>query len=188
MKFEKKISRIRKLDLDMIWDHDRYVKASPGSNLQSSNNGLTIFDNLRRKSGIFSASKQIRFKKRFWDFFENYRKSMSRSKISSWNYSESKEHIRNIFPRYLYERRISKNEKNFMNNYFISVFQANFHAKFLNKILKKKNSFFQNRHSNQHLTNIFRMCSFDSEWFQSDILDLDMDFRYFSKKFQNRFL
>ena len=47
--------------------------------------------------------------------------------------------------------------------YFISVFEANFEAKSLNKILKKKNSFFQNRHSNQHLTNIFRMCSFDSE-------------------------
>ena len=32
------------------------------------------------------------------------------------------------------------------------------------------------------------MCSFDSEWFQDDFLDLDMDFRYFSKKSQNRFL
>ena len=56
MKFEIFFSRIRKLDLDMIWDHDRYVKASPGSTLQSSNNGLIIFDDLGRKSGIFSAS------------------------------------------------------------------------------------------------------------------------------------
>ena len=32
------------------------------------------------------------------------------------------------------------------------------------------------------------MCSIDSEWFQSDILDLHIDFRYFSKKSQNRFL
>ena len=111
MKFEKNLKLIRKLDLDMIWDHDRYVKASPGSTLQSSNNGLTISYDLGRKSGIFWASKQIRFKKRFWHFFENYRKSMSRSKISSWNHSESKEHIRNIFPSYLYEGRISKNEK-----------------------------------------------------------------------------
>ena len=115
MKFEKNFSRIRFLDLDMIWDHDRYVKASPGSTLQSSNNGLTISDDLGRKSGIFSASKQIRFKKRFWDFFENYRKSMSGSKISSWNHSESVEHTRNIFPSYSYEGRISKNENCFMH-------------------------------------------------------------------------
>ena len=115
MKFEKTSSRIRKLDLDMIWDHDRYVKASPGSALQSSNNGLTISDDLGRKSGIFSASNEIRFKKRFWDFFEKYRKSMSRSKISSWNHSESKEHTRNIFPSYSYEGRISKSEKSFMH-------------------------------------------------------------------------
>ena len=65
MKFEKNLKQIRKLDLDMIWDHDKYVKASPGSTLQSSNNGLTISDDLGRKSGILSASKQIRFKKRF---------------------------------------------------------------------------------------------------------------------------
>ena len=52
-KFEKILKRIRKLDLDMIWDHDRYVKASPGSSLQSSNDGLTICDDLGRKSGIF---------------------------------------------------------------------------------------------------------------------------------------
>ena len=35
---------------------------------------------------------------------------------------------------------------------------------------------------------MFRVRSFDSEWNQNDILDLDMDFRYFSKKSQNRFL
>ena len=110
MKFENFFSRIRKLDLDMIWDHDRYVKASPGSTLQSSNNGLTISDDLGRKSGIFWASKQIRFKKRFWHFFENYRKSMSRSKISLWNHSESIEHIRNMFVRCWLERRFRKNE------------------------------------------------------------------------------
>ena len=109
----KKNSRIRKLDLDMIWDHDRYVKASPGSTLHIPNNGLTISDDLGRKSGIFWASKQIRFKKRFWLFFEKYRKSMSRSKISLWNHSESIEHTQNIFPNYLYEGRISKNEKSF---------------------------------------------------------------------------
>ena len=72
--------------------------------------------------------------------------------------------------------------------YFISVFEPNFQAKFLTKILKKKNSFFQKRYSNKHFPNIFRMCSIDSEWYQSDILDLHIDFRYFSKKCQNRFL
>ena len=109
-------SRIRKLDVDMIWDHDRYVKASPGSTLQSSNNGLTIFDDLGRKSGIFWASKQICCKKRISNFFEKRRNLMSRLKISSWNVSESKEHTRNIFPSYSYESRISKIEKSFMHN------------------------------------------------------------------------
>ena len=70
MKFEIFFSRIRKLDLDMIWDHDRYVKASPGSTLHIPNNGLTICGDLGRKSGIFSFSKEIRYKKRFGHFFE----------------------------------------------------------------------------------------------------------------------
>ena len=110
MKFEKKISRIRFLDLDIIWDHDRYVKTSPGSTLHIPNNGLTISDDLGRKSGIFWAIKQIRFKKRIWDFFENYRKSMSRSKISSWNHSESKKHIQNMLGRCWLKIRFWKNE------------------------------------------------------------------------------
>ena len=115
MKFENFFSRIRKLDLDMIWDHDRYVKASPGSTLHNPNNGLAIFDDLGRKSGIFSISNEIRYKKRFWDFFEKYRKSMSRSKISLWYHSESIKHTRNMFPNYSYEGRISKSEKSFMH-------------------------------------------------------------------------
>ena len=143
MKFDFFFSRIRKLDLDMIWDHDRYVKASPGSTLQSSNNGLTIFHDLGRKAGNFSASKQIRFKKRFWDFFENYRKSMSRSKISSWNHSESKEHTRNIFPSYLYEGRISKNE-----NCFMHILLRIFKLIVKPNSLRKKIHFFKNaRHT-----------------------------------------
>ena len=110
MKFENFFSRIRKLDLDMIWDHDRYVKASPGSTLQSSNNGLTIFYDLGRKAGSFSISNKICCKKRFWHFFENYRKSMSRSKISSWNHSESKKHIQNMLGRCWLKIRFWKNE------------------------------------------------------------------------------
>ena len=86
----------------MIWDHDRYVKASPGSTLQSSNNGLTIFDDMGRKSGIFCCSKQICCKKRISNFFQKYRNLTSRLKISSWNVSESKEHTRNIFLNYSY--------------------------------------------------------------------------------------
>ena len=142
MKFEIFFSRIRKLDLDMIWDHDRYVKASPGSTLQSSNNGLTIFYDLGRKAGNFSASKEICCKKRFWHFFENYRKSMFRSKISSWNHSESKEHIRNIFPSYSYERRISKNEKSFMH-ILLAFFKLIFMPNSLIKSLRKKIHFFR---------------------------------------------
>ena len=114
MKFEKNLKQIRKLDLDMIWDHDRYVKASSGSTLHNPNNGLTICDDLGRKSGIFWAIEQIRFKKRFWDFFENYRKSMSRSKIWSWNHSESKEHIRNMLGRCWLKYGFWKNELFFL--------------------------------------------------------------------------
>ena len=143
MKNENFFSRIRKLDLDMIWDHDRYVKASPGSTLQSSNNGLTISDDLGRKSGIFWASKQIRFKKRFWHFFEKYRKSMSRSKISLWYHSESIKHIRNMFPSYLYEGRISKNEKSFMH-ILLRIFKLIFMLNSLIKSLTKKIHFFKN--------------------------------------------
>ena len=142
MKFEKNLKQIRKLDLDMIWDHDRYVKASPGSTLQSSNNGLTISDDLGRKSGIFWASKQICCKKRFWDFFEKYRKSMSRSKISFWNHSESKEHTRNIFPSYSYEGRISKNENCFMH-ILLRIFKRFFMLNSLIKSLRKKIHFFK---------------------------------------------
>ena len=106
----KFFSRIWKLDLDIIWDHDRYVKAFPGSTLQDSNNGVTISDDLGRKSGILSANNEIGYKKLFWDFFEKYRKSMSRSKISLWYHSESIEHIRNMFVRCWLKRRFWKNE------------------------------------------------------------------------------
>ena len=116
MKFENFFSWIRKWDVDMIWEHDRYVKASPGSTLQSSNNGLSIFDDLGRKSGIFCCSKEICCKKGISNFFEKRRKLMSRLKISSWNVSEWKDHTQNTFPSYLYEWRISKSENNFMHN------------------------------------------------------------------------
>ena len=72
--------------------------------------------------------------------------------------------------------------------YFISVFQANFQAKNANKILKKKISFFRNPYFNQHLASMFRVCSFSSETFQDDILNLDIKFRSFSKKLEMRFL
>ena len=90
----------------------------------------------------FSASKEICCKKRFWHFFENYRKSMFRSKISSWNHSESKEHIRNIFPSYSYERRISKNEKSFMH-ILLAFFKLIFMPNSLIKSLRKKIHFFR---------------------------------------------
>ena len=49
-------------------------------------------------------------------------------------------------------------------------------------------SFFRNWYFNEHLGNIFRMCSFDSETFQSDIWNLNIKFRYFFKKLEIRFL
>ena len=142
MKFEIFFSRIRKLDVDVIWDHDRYVKASPGSTLQSSNNGLTIWDDLGRKSGIFWASKEICCKKRISNFFEKRRNLMFRLEISSWNVSELKEHIRNIFSSYLYEWWISKSEKSFMHN-LLAFFELIFKPKTLIKSLRKKFHFFK---------------------------------------------
>ena len=142
MNFEKIFPRIRKLDVNMIWDHDRYVKASPGSTLQSSNNGLTIWDDLGRKSGIFWASKEICCKKRISNFFEKRRNLMFRLEISSWNVSELKEHIRNIFSSYLYEWWISKSEKSFMHN-LLAFFELIFKPKTLIKSLRKKFHFFK---------------------------------------------
>ena len=110
MKFENFFSRIPKLDIDVIWDHDRYVKASPGSTLFISNDGLTIFDDLGRKSGISCCSKEICCKKRISNFFEKLRNLMSRFKISSWNVSELKEHTRNILARCWLKYGFRKNE------------------------------------------------------------------------------
>ena len=115
MKFEIFFSRIPKLDVDMIWDHDRYVKTSSGSTLSSSNDGLIISHDLGRKSGISCCSKEICCKKRISNFFEKVRNLMSRLKISCWNVSEWKDHTKNTFPSYLYEWRISKSKKRFMH-------------------------------------------------------------------------
>ena len=68
-KFERNFPRTRKFDVIMIWDHDRYVEASPRSTLQSSNIDLTIFDNLGGKSGIYRFSKDIYRKKQISAFF-----------------------------------------------------------------------------------------------------------------------
>ena len=64
-------SRIRKLDIDMIWDHDRYMKASPGSILQISDNGLTIFGDLGRKVEYFELVKKYAAKSGFPTFLKN---------------------------------------------------------------------------------------------------------------------
>ena len=170
MKFEKILKQIRKLDLDMIWDHDKYVKASPGSTLQSSNNGLTMFHDLGRKAGNFSASKEICSKKRFWHFFEKYRKSMFRSKILSWNHSESKEQIRNIFPSYSYERRISKSEKKIMHillAFFKLIFMPNSLIKSLRKKINFSKSSFQPA-SSKHISDaLFRFRMISGQYFGS---------------------
>ena len=187
MKFENFFSRIRKLDVDVIWDHDRYVKASPGSTLQSSNNGLTIWDDLGRKSGIFWASKQICCKKRISNFFEKRRNLMSRLEISSWNVSESKEHTRNIYPSYLYEWRISKSEKSFMHN-LLAFFKLIFKLYSLIKTLLRKNFIFFKIHIS---TSILQVCSscgvLIPKHFRTIFLDLDMKFPYFSNKLEIQF-
>ena len=130
MKFENFFSRIRKLDVEMIWEHDRYVKASPGSTLQSSNNGLTISDDLGRKSGISVCSKEICCKKRISNFFEKYRNLMSRLEISSWNDLELKEHTRNILARCWLKYAFWKNEIFFLR-ILLAFFKPNFNSNFV---------------------------------------------------------
>ena len=66
----------------------------------------------------------------------------SRSKISSWNHSESKEHTRNIFPSYSYEGRISKSEKSFMH-ILLAFLKLIFKLNSLIKSLRKKIHFFK---------------------------------------------
>ena len=77
---------------------------------------------------------------------------------------------------------------NFFLKDFISVFGLKISLKNANKILKKKISFFRNPYFNQHLASMFRVCSFSSETFQDNILNLDIYFRSFSKKLEMRFL
>ena len=153
----------------MIWEHDRYVKASPRSTLSSSNVGLTISDDLGRKSGIFWASKQICCKKRISNFFEKRRNLMSRLEISSWNVSESKEHTRNIFPSYLYEWRISKSEKSFMHN-LLAFFELIFKLFSLIKSLRKKfifsKSIFQPASCKYISSVLFRFRNISGRYFQ----------------------
>ena len=142
MKNENFFSRIRRLDLNMIWDHDRYVKTSPGSTLQSSNDGLTIWDDLGRKSGISFCSKEICCKTRISNFFEKQRNLMSRFKISSWDVSEWKEHIRNILTRCWLKYEFWKNEIFFLR-ILLAFFKPNFNQKTLIKSLRKKFHFFK---------------------------------------------
>ena len=132
MKFENFFSGIRKLDVDMIWDHDRYVKASPGSTLQSSNNGLAISHDLGRKSGIFCYSKEISCKKRISNFFEKYRNLMCRLEISSWNVSELKEHTRNILTRCWLKYGFRKNEIFFLR-ILLAFFKLMFKMTMMNR-------------------------------------------------------
>ena len=71
----------------MIWDHDRYVKESPRSSLQRSNNGLTIFCDMRGKAGGFWASKQIWYKMEFptfWCLDSKYRPQMFRNQKTTF--------------------------------------------------------------------------------------------------------
>ena len=62
-------SRNRKWDVDMIWDHNRYLKAYPGSTLQGSNNGLTISDDMGRKACNFEANKKNMLQKADFQLF-----------------------------------------------------------------------------------------------------------------------
>ena len=110
----KFFSRIRKLDVNIIWDNDRYVKASPGSTVQSYNNDSVIFDDLGRKGGIFWVSKQISCKNRISNMFEKYRNLKLRFKISSRNVSESKDYTRSILARCWLKYGFWKNELFFL--------------------------------------------------------------------------
>ena len=137
----------------MIWDHDRYVKPSPGSTLQSSNNDLAISHDMGRKSGMFWASKQICCKKRISNFFEKLRNLMSRLEISPWNVSEWKEHTRNILARCWLKYGFWKNEIFFLR-ILLAFLAWKLAWKTLIKSLRKKFHFFEIHIS----TSILQVC------------------------------
>ena len=82
----------------MIWDHDKYWEASPGSTLKGFNNGLTIFYDLDEIFNKIWASCKISLKLRIWVFFEKYRKSTSGLIGSFWYVRKWKKHVQMMFP------------------------------------------------------------------------------------------
>ena len=119
------LSKNQKLDLDMIWDHDKYWKASPGSTLRDFNNGLTIFYDLDEIFNKIRAPCKISLKVRIWNFFEKYRKSTSELVRSLWYVRRWKKHVRMMFPRCCHDW------KNFEMNIFFKIFYAIFYWGFL---------------------------------------------------------
>ena len=100
----KKISRIRKLDLNMIWDHDRYVKASPGS------------DDFGRKSGEMWESCQFCSLSWKWSFFskiENRFLGVKNQKPLLWDESPCLECISKplVWLEKIKKKKINKNKK-----------------------------------------------------------------------------
>ena len=108
MKNEIFFSKNRKLDIHMIWDHDKYWKTSPVSTLKGFNNGLTIFDDLDEILNKIWVCCKIRLKLKIWSFFENYRKSTSGLLGSLWYVRKWKKHVRKMFPWCWYGWKILK--------------------------------------------------------------------------------
>ena len=113
MKNENFFSKNRKLDVDMIWDHDKYWKASPGSTLKDFNNVLSIFCDLIEIFNKIWASCKISLKMRNWSFFEKYRKSTPGPVKSLWYVRIWKKHIRMMFQRCYHDWKKFKRSKAF---------------------------------------------------------------------------
>ena len=121
----KIFSKNQKLDLNMIWDHDKYWKASPRSTLKDFNNDLTIFYDLDEILNKIWAPCKISLKMKIWSFFEKYRKSTSRLIKSFWYVRRWKKHAQMMFPRCCHDW------KNFEMNIFFKIFYAIFYWGFL---------------------------------------------------------
>ena len=115
----------------MIWDHDRYVKVSPGYTLQDTSNGFTIFVDLGRKAGNFSASKEILTGRKIG--FEAFLKNIENPCLDPKHCSQiilNRKSTPESYFQAIHMKGESQKVKKFYS-YFISVFQTNFQARFL---------------------------------------------------------
>ena len=110
----------------MIWDNDRYVKVSPGYTLQDTSNGFTIFVDLGRRVGNFSASKEILTGRKSGS--DAFLKNIEYPCLNPKNWSEiilNRKSTPESYFQGIHMKGESQKVKKFYG-YYISVFQTNF--------------------------------------------------------------